>query len=152
MEENEDMEIDPAVAAAMGFSGFGTQLGKKRKFSPNDGFVGTATSTDQTAKGTGANETLLGDRSVRSAAGPTLTSEKLGSTTNDQYGAAQGEQPADHEEVKGSITTANDVARTTGNEGPTLEALRNGVRNERGDMVYFLPSFLEDPWQGLKPR
>ena len=28
-------------------------------------------------------------------------------------------------------------------------ALRRGVRNERGDMVYFDQSFLEDPWKGL---
>lgn len=30
-----------------------------------------------------------------------------------------------------------------------LQALRRGVRNERGDMAYFLPSFLEDPWEKL---
>ena len=30
-----------------------------------------------------------------------------------------------------------------------LQALRRGVRNERGDMAYFLPSFLEDPWAKL---
>ena len=31
----------------------------------------------------------------------------------------------------------------------SLQALRRGVRNERGDMAYFLPSFLEDPWKEL---
>jgi hypothetical protein len=29
------------------------------------------------------------------------------------------------------------------------QALRRGIRNERGDMAYFLPSFLEDPWAKL---
>ena len=31
----------------------------------------------------------------------------------------------------------------------SLQALRRGIRNERGDMAYFLPSFLEDPWKEL---
>ncbi|KAF1816136.1 hypothetical protein P152DRAFT_470180 [Eremomyces bilateralis CBS 781.70] len=31
-----------------------------------------------------------------------------------------------------------------------LQALRSGVRNPDGDMVYFLPSFIEDPWARLK--
>jgi hypothetical protein len=33
---------------------------------------------------------------------------------------------------------------------PSLEALRRGVKNERGDLVVFMPSFLEDPWTALK--
>jgi hypothetical protein len=31
-------------------------------------------------------------------------------------------------------------------------ALRRGVRNARGDMVYFDWSFLEDPWAGLEAK
>jgi hypothetical protein len=31
----------------------------------------------------------------------------------------------------------------------SLQALRRGIRNERGDIAYFLPSFLEDPWEKL---
>lgn len=30
-----------------------------------------------------------------------------------------------------------------------LQALRKGVRDERGDVAYFLPSFVEDPWEKL---
>ncbi len=30
-----------------------------------------------------------------------------------------------------------------------LQALRKGVKDERGDVAYFLPSFVEDPWKGL---
>lgn len=33
-----------------------------------------------------------------------------------------------------------------------LQALRYGVKNERGDTVFFLPSFIEDPWTYLKPH
>jgi len=31
-----------------------------------------------------------------------------------------------------------------------IEAYKRGVQNEKGDMVYFLPSFLEDPWKDLR--
>ncbi|KAF4548996.1 Hypothetical protein D9617_24g017100 [Elsinoe fawcettii] len=30
-----------------------------------------------------------------------------------------------------------------------LQQLRQGVRDEHGDIAYFLPSFLEDPWKDL---
>jgi hypothetical protein len=30
-----------------------------------------------------------------------------------------------------------------------LAALRRGVKNARGDVVVFMPSFIEDPWKGL---
>ncbi|KAF2711791.1 hypothetical protein K504DRAFT_475540 [Pleomassaria siparia CBS 279.74] len=38
--------------------------------------------------------------------------------------------------------------------GPSLSendlyALRRGVKDEAGDMMYFLPSFVEDPWEKL---
>jgi hypothetical protein len=33
-----------------------------------------------------------------------------------------------------------------------LHALRRGVRNEAGDMAYFLPSFVEDPWVKLEQQ
>jgi hypothetical protein len=31
-----------------------------------------------------------------------------------------------------------------------LNALRQGVRNNQGDLAYFLPSFVEDPWAKLE--
>jgi hypothetical protein len=31
-----------------------------------------------------------------------------------------------------------------------LAALRNGVPNDQGDIAYFLPSFVEDPWEKLR--
>jgi len=33
-----------------------------------------------------------------------------------------------------------------------IEAYRRGVQNETGDMAYFLPSFLEDPWERLRQK
>ena len=42
MDDEESMEIDPAMAAAMGFSSFGMKPGAKRKYHSNDGFVDPA--------------------------------------------------------------------------------------------------------------
>ncbi|KAH7118778.1 hypothetical protein B0J11DRAFT_75124 [Dendryphion nanum] len=41
--------------------------------------------------------------------------------------------------------------------GPTitkgeLHALRHGVLSEHGDFTYFLPSFVEDPWERIKSQ
>lgn len=33
---------------------------------------------------------------------------------------------------------------------PDLQALRNGIRDGNGDIAYFLPSFIEDPWTRLE--
>jgi hypothetical protein len=33
-----------------------------------------------------------------------------------------------------------------------LYALRRGVKDEAGDMAYFLPSFVEDPWEKLEQQ
>jgi hypothetical protein len=45
MEGEEDMGIDPAIAAAMGFASFGTKPGEKRKYNSNDGYVDPAISS-----------------------------------------------------------------------------------------------------------
>ncbi|OCL14050.1 hypothetical protein AOQ84DRAFT_281925 [Glonium stellatum] len=38
-----------------------------------------------------------------------------------------------------------------GNTGrDDMHALRKGVRNVQGDVAYFLPSFVEDPWEGQR--
>lgn len=130
MADSEGFEIDPAIAAAMGFSGFGMQPGKKRKFDAGgEAFVdsniqqtATDSSKDQSS-GRGANTTPLGSRS-----------------SGTQKSAAEAEAAG----VPGG--------RAGGDQTPTLEDFRHGVSNERGDMVYFLPSFIEDPWKGLEPK
>lgn len=45
MDDEDGMEIDPAIAAAMGFSGFGTKPGDKRKHNSNEGYVDPAISS-----------------------------------------------------------------------------------------------------------
>lgn len=110
--DHDGMDIDPAIAEAMGFSGFGMQTNstnRKRKHGATDDGLSFV---DSHAKGTGANAT-----------------------------------------VSGAAPAQQSVAAAVGGDGkPTLEALRRGVRNAAGDMVYFLPSFIEDPWNGLEGK
>ncbi|KAK6410860.1 hypothetical protein LTR95_018158 [Oleoguttula sp. CCFEE 5521] len=120
---DESMDIDPALAVQMGFSSFGGAP-KKRKFDANDAVTDVDTAGKAQApsqlKATGSNSQPLGQIVDRTSAMP-------------------------------SAVVASAEARTTTVPGePSLQALRQGVRNEDGDMVYFLPSFLEDPWAGLK--
>ena len=49
MDDEEGMDIDPAMATAMGFSSFGMRPGAKRKYHSNDGFVDPAASTQTKA-------------------------------------------------------------------------------------------------------
>ncbi|GAB1733453.1 hypothetical protein NU195Hw_g2288t1 [Hortaea werneckii] len=135
MADQDDFEIDPAIAAAMGFSGFGTQPGgKKRKFDGGNAFVDPTikkmteapTSSIPAASGKGANNTPLGQKSA-------LTGMKNIASTSEAH--------AMQDAVSGE---------TSGR--PDLQTLRHGIKNDRGDMAYFLPSFIEDPWKGLEPK
>lgn len=125
MDPNGDFEIDPAIAAAMGFGNFGTQNKPKRKFDPNDGFVDPNVNA-----ATGANNTILPAREAKSA-------KTASHVDNDQ---------------EGSEKRTGELYDPKTQESPNLELLRQGVKNVRGDLVYFLPSFLEDPWSGLKAQ
>ena len=134
----DDMEIDPAIAAAMGFSGFG---GKKRKQGGMDeAFVDPGTSKHSKAvPGKGANNVPLGDRRA---------TEDTSSVRNSDDIIAHAEAP---EPSDGMQRQANGSSVGTSIDPTSLQALRQGVKNERGDMVYFLPSFIEDPWKNLQP-
>lgn len=141
MSVDDDLQIDPAIAEAMGFSGFGGQFSKKRKHDMNDTFVDPdLTSKTKTVKGRsagkGANTLPLGSRKPGNV--------EPGTSIKHDEGDASGAGT-----VHGTLTEASGVGSDSGKAD--LHALRNGVVNERGDMVYFKPSFLEDPWKGLKP-
>lgn len=137
MDSGDDFEVDPAIAAAMGFTGFGTQPNKKRKFQTDDGYVDPSIKPSDGDQMTGANNVPLRDNrdaKVDSSRDTASTITITGGKDNiaDKAGSSK------------SIDNAN--GRTS------LEALRHGVPNQRGDMAYFLPSFLEDPWEGLQPK
>merc|ERR1711939_688472 len=135
MADQDDFEIDPAIAEAMGFSGFGTQpSGKKRKFDGGDAFVDPTikkqteapTSSILAASGKGANNTPSGQRSAPS-------------------GVENAPSTSEAHAIQGAV--GGDASGR-----PDLQTLRHGIKNDRGDMAYFLPSFIEDPWKGLEPK
>lgn len=130
-----DVDIDPEIAEAMGFSAFGTQSQQKRKFNANDVFTdidsgGRREHAEGSKQGNGANSLPLGKRKSR--------------------GESAAEQENVHASSKSSAMKAEGAETNEGKND--LQALRDGVKNDRGDMVYFMPNFIEDPWKDLNPR
>lgn len=140
-------DIDPAIAAAMGFSSFGS---KRRKHNPRDdnAFVddsgGRSPGTLDATASTGANNIALGTR--------TTTTSNVGHVPENHEITGTGVAAEETEEN----TTISDNAKKRDSWAPGLPApeelasLRRGVRNARGDMVVFLPSFIENPWKSLE--
>ncbi|TKA50816.1 hypothetical protein B0A49_11402 [Cryomyces minteri] len=228
MSDTEAIDIDPALAAAMGFSGFGAQpSAKKRKFKHDDAVVdGVPPKPAKSGvgkKGTGANVMELGVRERRKqgsdGGGPAVVRDvaaqadgegaELGSTGSAAPEAAGTAQLAGPGVAAAPTGKAKATAPPTGmahflaqahsqtpSAAPTrssteqhhtvlpahpslpskpapvasddvpaadrssrtsygalsrqeLDALRRGVRNARGDVAFFMPSFVEDPWAGL---
>ncbi|KAL1582779.1 hypothetical protein WHR41_08341 [Cladosporium halotolerans] len=117
-----EMEIDPEIAAAMGFSSFGGPS-KKRKLDADEAV-------------TRANQN------------PSAMEEPQHNTESDSHGPISD---ATRQRAEGLGPTRDNI--TLADESTmSLQALRRGVRNERGDVAYFLPSFLEDPWEKLKSK
>jgi hypothetical protein len=142
----DDLEIDPAIAEAMGFTSFGSKR-RKHTARADDAFVDD--SNAQTPASTGANDIPLGARPVKS-----ITKEDVqerGSTEDNATSTARVE--VTQEQSTAMDTRAEEVQADNWTPGfPTpqeLSALRRGVKNARGDMVVFMPSFIEDPWKGL---
>lgn len=142
----DDLEIDPAIAEAMGFTSFGSKR-RKHAARADDAFIDD--SGNQIPASTGANDIPLGARVVSSA-----SAEKAQEQGNTEGLAAstariedtQNEQPR-AVEARAEVQEDN---WTPGFPAPQeLAALRRGVKNARGDMVVFMPSFIEDPWKGL---
>ena len=142
MADDEDVELDPAIAEAMGFSGFGAQPGKKRKL-------------NSTVAITGRNSQPLGKQGNRKPqtgpSGDAMTSlkPKISSISADVVQAGSADSTTQDSASMGQPAMA---ANINDNDKNNLRALAAGVRNENGDMVYFLPSFIEDPWARLKSR
>ncbi|KAF2649389.1 hypothetical protein K491DRAFT_683885 [Lophiostoma macrostomum CBS 122681] len=182
------MDEEDDIAAAMGFSSFGTT--KKRKF-------------DQTnspkVESSGANTMPLGVRPKRNdgvasdqdheTSGPGEANDAVKETTELQPAKtnskgkekqtvpsglagflARGNQlpdkpslpdkpplpdkPSANPTESKPVAPGYDGSAQVSFGGPSitkmeLDALRGGVQNEHGDVAYFLPSFLEDPWEKL---
>lgn len=171
---------DEDIAAAMGFSSFGSA--KKRKFDQ------TNSPKARAAGVSGANSTKLG---VRPKTAAEVQGQKVQATidtvvsSTDAEDAAQSHSHPTTTKVEGkqkqpaATNLADFLARgqtlpdksshtqslanppiqddpsatyTVSFGGPCitqaeLNALRSGVKDENGDTAYFLPSFVEDPWE-----
>lgn len=135
-----EMEIDPEIAAAMGFSSFGGPS-KKRKFDADE----AVTRANQNPSAREEPQHNTESDSHRPMSDATRQRAERYSTFRQH-----------HANTLCMLTTRQGPARDniTLADGSTmsLQALRRGVRNERGDVAYFLPSFLEDPWEKLKSK
>ncbi|KAF2402291.1 hypothetical protein EJ06DRAFT_332104 [Trichodelitschia bisporula] len=169
-----DEGMDPEMSAAMGFSSFGQQLGaNKRKRigqGSSPGKESPSRGRDETEPKnrrlhptpTGSNITPIGDVTERRNRRP-----EPGSVTEHPL-------PFHHVPPQNDVKSGHDVERQpriskldnalheldgveplpSGPEGKTLDqltrddlqALRRGVPDARGDLAYFMPSFVEDPW------
>ena len=142
----DDLEIDPAIAEAMGFTSFGSKR-RKHAARADDAFIDD--SSTQIPASTGANDVPLGVRPVANTA--TEQGQEPGSTQGETASAARVENT--QEEQPKAVAASAEAQQdnwTTGFPAPQeLAALRRGVKNARGDMVVFMPSFIEDPWKGL---
>ncbi|KAK5119411.1 hypothetical protein LTR85_007511 [Meristemomyces frigidus] len=155
MAEDDGFDIDPAIAEAMGFSGFGMQPGKKRKFDTDDGFVDPDAKQEakpgkSQSKSKGASHTPLGLRPAQGS----IAQDDSASLTAGGGALGTGVGPEQARTAQSIQQQSPRLGPTTGGDSrhTDMQALRHGVANERGDMVYFLPSFIEDPWKHLRPQ
>jgi hypothetical protein len=167
------MEEDD-IAAAMGFSSFGGQ--KKRKYdqaasSPKS----TASASGANSTRLGVRPKIV-EADVGQVADAHVWKENdVVESTETAQGPGPGDRGKSKQEAATSLAdfltrgqklpekpiidkqpfTPNveedDSSSTISFGGPpitkaALNALRRGVRNDQGDIAYFLPSFVEDPW------
>lgn len=145
MDEEEDMDI----AAAMGFGSFGGT--KKRKYDHTKSPRATADDAS------GANSTQLGVRSKKSAnTENTVLADSEMSDLKGHLATSSLPVPTNMHSAPRDLPHIDSSAmETVSFGGPPitrgeLNALKFGVKNANGDIAYFLPSFVEDPWASLK--
>ena len=225
MDARDDIDIDPEIAAAMGFSSFGNQLSnKKRKFN-QDTFMDAS---KPNSSRTGANSMQLGARQKKIPSINTLRSPQQNDKDGEEWlDPGYVKESMDMNESSLSADTILPLQASPSNFGPinranlrpkgkqnqsdpsglaqflargeafkqdvstsengdfgakhSLDAvfpsdtslptepttsipsiplgtfgcedthvLRKGVRNAQGDVAYFLPSFVEDPWRNQR--
>lgn len=152
---DDEFEIDPSLAASMGFSSFGNGT-RKRKHNSDNAVTDASPLSGQIKRpqgapsGRGANITPLGNRR-----GPSAPGQELVSDGKRDFDLPRGDPPP----VGAALRTALEKPATTGQDQmpftqntPDLGAYRHGVRQPNGDIAYFLPSFIEDPWAQLKKK
>jgi hypothetical protein len=161
------------IAAAMGFSSFGGT--KKRKYDQASSPTQKASSSGANSTRLGVRPKVssgeLPEASDMSTLAETNVVQSTEPCTNakgkpkqpaanslaDFLSRGQGlpDKPPAPNPVSTPLVQDDESSPMVSFGGPSvskseLDALRRGVRNERGDLVYFLPSFVEDPWEKLQ--
>lgn len=201
MDSDSDPDIDPEMAAAMGFTSFGAKPTKRRKVTHNTSVIEDQEGELVTVASSGANSAPLGVRSRltrleeggedqgvdANEAHMDIAGEQMDMRKGPEKGkgrpkegapmgladyiswgnsvaAPSSQQAQAQSQPTGSVPTHQNrmpaTAHLNGGNGASswpqgvpsreeLGSLRRGVQNARGDMAYFLPSFIEDPWKGL---
>jgi len=157
----EDFEENDEMAAVLGFSQFGGT--KKRKFDQ------TKSPVKDEYSASGANSTELGVRTKALGNQQTSGEETVSVAPVSKNipvagglagflarGQALPEKPPESVPVQYEATrlvdpSASEMIKFGGASvsRADLNALRFGVKNAEGDKAYFLPSFVEDPWEKL---
>ncbi|KAF3033356.1 hypothetical protein E8E12_000707 [Didymella heteroderae] len=159
----EDFDENDEMAAMMGFSSFGGT--KKRKFDQ------TKSPAKEQYSASGANSTELGVRIKAPENQPPSGEEAFsdaslvatkqpppdgGLASFLARGQALPAKPPQAVSIRPEASSQADPSafELVSFGGPPisraeLNALRQGVRNESGDTAYFLPTFVEDPWERL---
>lgn len=162
----EDFDENDEMAAMMGFSAFGGT--KKRKYDQAN-----SPKAQDEYSASGANSTELGVRTKVSSDEQKNREENVGVASSTQQTAkpsppgtglasflarGQGlpERPptAAQQPQEDSSHVDPSASEALSFGGPSvsraeLNALRFGVKDENGDTAYFLPSFVENPWERL---
>ncbi|KAJ4303789.1 hypothetical protein N0V90_002690 [Kalmusia sp. IMI 367209] len=172
----DDMENED-IAAAMGFSSFGGTKKRKydQTTSPKAKVDASGANTTRLGVRTKLEPEAGNDLEYPSDAVDTINSSRASKSdstsikiqTKQKQPAAAGlaaflnrGQELPERPAQGGVDQATaplsedypDATWTVSFGGPAisraeLAALRNGVRDENGDNAYFLPSFVEDPWE-----
>jgi len=165
MSDNEDVDVDPDMAAAMGFSSFGAAPStKKRKYNHNNAIVDVSSDATPNLSVRGSNALPLGQRRVPTQLPAAVASgdDSVEAVVEANKNAAEAADVAgarapllsQHSAATASILKEWDVAKHGARQysAAELAALREGVVTANGHIAYFLPSFLEDPWKKLESR
>ncbi|KAL1593967.1 hypothetical protein SLS60_010701 [Paraconiothyrium brasiliense] len=175
MDRMDDME-DEDVAAAMGFSSFGGTKKRKYEQTTYSQPKADASGANTTRLGARSRATAdnppgaathASDPDASNTTEPHQASVKLQPKQRPKQPEATGlaaflsrgqdlpQRPAATGEYRAAVPPPQDDSNASwmvSFGGPAipqaeLVALRNGVPDENGDKAYFLPSFVEDPWE-----
>lgn len=151
MEDSEDPDFTSEMGDLMGFSSFGMKPDAKKRKKGHDTPLATQISS------TGSNATPIGQKGAHSsqqmhqfaqnsAPQPTAAVPII-PNQNNQAGAVDAPK-----KERSAFPTGVPMEILDKLDWTELESYRKGVKEANGDIAWFLPSFIEDPWATLLHR